>query len=93
MLVKVRAVPTLVHSDLSSNMPVHGSPLLFAKIGKIRKIGSREYRDLMDARGHSDRFLEQVYMHKWVHSALDHLSPPSLKHTGTRRRLANRKHI
>jgi putative transposase len=42
---------------------------------KEEKVYLHEYRDLEDARQHIGRFLDEVYMHKRVHSALGSLPP------------------
>ena len=42
---------------------------------KEEEVSLHEYRDLADARQHIARFLDQVSMHKRVHSALGYLPP------------------
>ncbi len=39
------------------------------------KVYLHEYHDLEDARQHIGRFLDEVYMHKRVHSALGYVPP------------------
>jgi len=42
---------------------------------KEEEVYLHEYRDLEDARQHIGRFLDEVYMHKRVHSALCYVPP------------------
>jgi putative transposase len=42
---------------------------------KEEEVYLNEYRDLADARTHLGRFIEEVYHHKRIHSALDYLTP------------------
>jgi putative transposase len=42
---------------------------------KEEEVSLHEYRDLADASQHIARFLDDVYMHKRVHSALGYLPP------------------
>jgi transposase InsO family protein len=42
---------------------------------KEEEVSLHEYEDLADARAHIGHFLDQVYMHKRVHSALGYLTP------------------
>ena len=42
---------------------------------KEEEVYLHEYEDIRDARAHIAHFLDQVYMHKRVHSALDYLPP------------------
>jgi transposase InsO family protein len=42
---------------------------------KEEEVYLNEYRDLADARAHLGRFIEEVYHHKRIHSALDYLTP------------------
>ena len=42
---------------------------------KEEEVSLHEYRDLADARQHIARFLDDVYLHKRVHSALGYLPP------------------
>jgi len=42
---------------------------------KEEEVYLHEYRDLEDARQHLGRFLDEVYMHKRVHSALGYVPP------------------
>lgn len=42
---------------------------------KEEEVYLHEYRNLEDARQHIGRFLDEVYMHKRVHSALDYVPP------------------
>jgi len=47
----------------------------FMRTLKEEEIYLHEYHDFADAREHIGRFLENVYMHKRVHSALGYLPP------------------
>jgi transposase InsO family protein len=42
---------------------------------KEEEVYLNEYRDLADARAHLGRFIEEVYHHKRIHSALNYLTP------------------
>lgn len=42
---------------------------------KEEEVYLNEYRDLADARAHLGRFIEEVYQHKRIHSALHYLTP------------------
>jgi putative transposase len=42
---------------------------------KEEEVSLHEYEDVNDARAHIAHFLDQVYMTKRVHSALDYLPP------------------
>lgn len=47
----------------------------FIKTLKYEEVYRQEYRDLAEARASIQRFLEQVYNEKRLHSALDYLPP------------------
>jgi putative transposase len=47
----------------------------FMRTLKEEEVSLHEYRDMGDARAHIAQFLEQVYMHKRVHSALGYVPP------------------
>src|SRR6266516_1382318 len=42
---------------------------------KEEHVNLTEYRDVAEATAHIERFLEQVYMHKRIHSSLGYLTP------------------
>ncbi len=42
---------------------------------KEEEVDLSEYRDVAEATAHIERFLEQVYMHKRIHSSLGYLTP------------------
>ena len=48
---------------------------LDADTSREEEVYLHEYRDLEDARQHLGRFLDEVYMHKRVHSALGYVPP------------------
>jgi putative transposase len=47
----------------------------FMKTLKAEEVNGRAYRDLADAKAKIGRFIEQVYNHQRLHSALGYLSP------------------
>ena len=47
----------------------------FIRTLKEEEVYLHEYEDIHDARVHIERFIEDVYMHKRVHSALGYLTP------------------
>ena len=47
----------------------------FIRTLKEEEVYLHEYEDIHDARAHIARFIEDVYMHKRVHSALGYLTP------------------
>jgi transposase InsO family protein len=47
----------------------------FMKTLKSEEVYLREYRDMEDARASIQRFLDQVYNRKRLHSSLGYLSP------------------
>ncbi len=42
---------------------------------KEEEVYLNEYQDLAQARAHLGHFIEEVYQHKRIHSALDYLTP------------------
>lgn len=42
---------------------------------KEEEVNLSEYRDYHDAYAHLGRFLDEVYMHKRIHSSLGYLTP------------------
>jgi len=47
----------------------------FIRTLKGEEVYLREYEDIHDARVHIERFIEDVYMRRRVHSALGYLTP------------------
>lgn len=74
-------VRVLEMAQVQISMAARGKPTenayaeRFMRTLKEEEVTLHEYGDLADARQHIARFLEQVYMHKRVHSALGYLPP------------------
>jgi len=74
-------VRVLEAAQVQISMAARGKPTenayaeRFMRTLKEEEVSLHEYGDLADARQHIARFLEQVYMHKRVHSALGYLPP------------------
>ncbi|RLA82569.1 MAG: hypothetical protein DRG40_07800 [Deltaproteobacteria bacterium] len=47
----------------------------FIKTLKEEEVYLHEYEPIHDARAHIERFIEDIYMHKRLHSALGYLTP------------------
>src|SRR5262250_3590759 len=71
----------LVENGMRISMSRRGNPYdnalaeSFIKTLKYEEVYRQEYRDLAEARASIQRFLEQVYNQKRLHSALDYLPP------------------
>jgi putative transposase len=74
-------VALLQAAQVQISMAARGKPTenayieRFMRTLKEEEVSLHEYADLEDARAHIAHFLEQVYMHKRVHSALGYLPP------------------
>lgn len=74
-------VQILKEAQVQISMAAKGTPTenafveRFMRTLKEEEVYLHEYRDLADARGHIGRFLEEVYMHKRLHSSLGYLPP------------------
>jgi transposase InsO family protein len=53
----------------------------FMKTLKQEEVDASEYRDLDDARTAIGQFIETVYNHRRLHSALDYLTPVEFEQT------------
>lgn len=71
----------LQEAQVQISMAAKGTPTdnafveRFMRTLKEEEVHLHEYRDLADARTHIGRFLEEVYMHKRLHSSLGYLPP------------------
>lgn len=74
-------VQLLQEAQVQISMAAKGTPTdnafveRFMRTLKEEEVYLHEYRDLADARTHIGRFLEEVYMHKRLHSSLGYLPP------------------
>ena len=74
-------VQLLKESDVQISMAAKGTPTenafveRFMRTLKEEEVYLHEYRDLADARSRIGHFLEEVYMHKRLHSSLGYLPP------------------
>ena len=74
-------VELLQQAQVQISMAAKGTPTdnayveRFMRTLKEEEVYLHEYRDLADARAHIGRFLEEVYMHKRLHSSLGYLPP------------------
>jgi len=74
-------VQLLQGAQVQISMAAKGTPTenafveRFMRTLKEEEVYLHEYRDLADARTHIGRFLEEVYMHKRLHSSLGYLPP------------------
>lgn len=74
-------VQLLQGAQVQISMAAKGTPTQnafverFMRTLKEEEVYLHEYRDLADAHSHIGRFLEEVYMHKRLHSALGYLPP------------------
>lgn len=74
-------VQLLQGAQVQISMAAKGTPTdnayveRFMRTLKEEEVYLHEYRDLTDARAHIGRFLEEVYMHKRLHSSLGYLPP------------------
>jgi putative transposase len=74
-------VALLHEAQVQISMAARGKPTenayveRFMRTLKEEEVSLHEYADLADARAHIAHFLEEVYMHKRVHSALGYLPP------------------
>jgi len=74
-------VQVLQEAQVQISMAAKGTPTdnafveRFMRTLKEEEVYLHEYRDLADARTRIGRFLEEVYMHKRLHSSLGYLPP------------------
>ena len=74
-------VQLLQGAQVQISMAAKGTPTQnafverFMRTLKEEEVYLHEYRDLADAHSHIGRFLEEVYMHKRLHSSLGYLPP------------------
>ncbi len=74
-------VSCLEQAGVRISMAARGKPTENAYVERLMRtlkeeeVSLQDYEDLEDARAHLKRFLEDVYMHKRVHSALGYLTP------------------
>ncbi len=74
-------VQVLQGAQVQISMAAKGTPTenafveRFMRTLKEEEVYLHEYSDLADARAHIGRFLEEVYMHKRLHSSLGYLPP------------------
>lgn len=74
-------VHLLEEAGVQISMAAQGRPTENAYVERVMRtlkeeeVYLHEYQDLADARAHIGRFLDEVYMHKRVHSALGYVPP------------------
>ena len=74
-------VHLLEEARVQISMAAQGRPTENAYVERVMRtlkeeeVYLHEYQDLADARAHIGRFLDEVYMHKRVHSALGYVPP------------------
>jgi putative transposase len=75
------SIQILKSTGVQISMAARGKPTENAYVERVMRtlkeeeVSLHEYRDLADARQHIARCLDDVYMHKRVHSALGYLPP------------------
>jgi transposase InsO family protein len=76
-----RAVERLLEHGIQISMAARGNPYenaqaeAFFKTLKSEEVYLKEYRDITDAEQHLERFIEDVYNTKRLHSALGYRPP------------------